>query len=528
MASDAGSPVSRSRATPTAPLPAVLFVALLALLAAPAAAQAPAAQPRALKIDEKTIAELSPGAKLESARSTKDHLALVEKNGGRRTVRLDGRPVGGTYDDVNFLRFSGDEQHLAFAAKRGSTWVLVVDGEDRTKPYGKLTAPTLSANGKSLAVGACNGKACRLLVNDAEMEPSFEDISAPAFTSDGAHYVYFGKRDRKWTMQRDGKPYGPPMDDYFTWRMSREADHVAVAALIDKNWAWVVDGRPGPGFDVISDIDVSPDWQHYAYAGTNAKTGMAKSRTTGSLVEDGKVTAQYPGRGFGAGFLGAFAGAYSTIVAGVRRFSADFHGLSDPIYTPEGKLVYAARLGEDAVAVFVAGVPGPSFEDIVSPIGMSEDGAHIGYVVKRGESFVEVRDRRTGAAFTGKRAESFVGILTMSPDGEHLAYEIVRGGSQFQAGRTTRALRRVVIDGRGGAEFDALGIRDLEVTSNGQGHHYTVVGAEGNRDRVVFDGLETRLYDNVFRGSLTFVDEQTIEFVAQDGSRVVRVTAALQ
>ena len=528
MASDAGSPVSRSRATPTAPLPAALFAALLTLLAGPAAAQAPPAQPRALKIDEKTIAELSPGGKLESARSTKDHLALVEKTDGRRTVKLDGRQVGGAYDDVSFLRFSEDQQHLAFAAKRGSTWVLVVDGEDRTRPYGKLTAPTLSANGKSFAVSACNGKDCHLVIDGEETAPQFEDISAPAFSSDGAHCVYFGKRDKQWVMQLDGKPYGPSMDNYFTWRMSRGADHVAVAALVDKNWTWVVDGKPGPGFDVISDIDVSPDWRHYAYAGTNAKSGMAKSRTTGSLVEDGKVTADYAGRGFGSGFLGALAGGYSTITPGVRRFSPDFHGLSDPMYTPEGKLVYAARRGDGDVAVFVAGVPGPSFEDIVSPIGLSEDGKHIGYVIKRGESFVEVRDHRAGAAFPGKRAESFVGILTMSPDGEHLAYEIVRGGKQFEAGTTSRALRRVVVDGQGGPEFDAFGIRDLEVTSNGRNAHYTVVGAAGNRDRVVFNGLDTRLYDNVFRGSLTFVDEQTIEFVAQDGSRVVRVTTALQ
>lgn len=528
MALNAGSWLPCTREKSASLVPGLLLAGLLALLAWPAAAQAPAVPERALKIDEKTIGELSPGGKLESARSTKDHLALVEKNAGRQTVRLDGRQVGGAYDDVSFLRFSEDQQHLAFAAKRGSKWVLVVDGEDRTKPYGKLTAPTLSANGKSFAVCACNGKDCHLVVNGEETGPSFEDISAPSFTSDGSHYAYFGKRDKKWTLQLDGKPYGPPMDDYFTWRTSPGADHVAVAALIDKNWTWVVDGRPGPGFDVISDIDFSPDWQHYAYAGTNAKTGVAKSRTMGSLVEDGKVTSQFPGRGFGGGFLGAFAGAYSYIAAGVRTFSPDFHGLSDPFFTPEGKLVYAARRGEDDVAVFVAGVAGPGFEDVVSPVGMSKDGKHIGYVVKRGDSFVEVRDHHAGASFPGKRAESFVGLLAMSPDGEHLAYEIVRGGREFEAGRTRRALRRVVIDGKGGPEFDALGTTDLGVTASGRSHHYVVVGAEGNRDRVVFNGLDTRLYDNVFRGSVEFVDDQTIEFVAQDGSRIVRVTAALQ
>ncbi len=477
-----------------------------------------------IKIHEEVIGELSPGSKMEIARSSENHIAWIEKKGGSRIVKLDGKQVGAVYDDANFLRFSADEQHLAFTAKRNSKWVLVLDGQERSKQFGRLTAPTLSANGQSFAVSACVGKKCRLVVNGDEIGPEFEDISAPVFTSSGEHYGYLGKSGKKWVLQLDGKVYGPEMDDFDTWWISPDARHVAVAGLIDKNWTWVVDGVPGPGFDVISSIAFSPDYEHFAYGGTDAKMGLAKNKTRGTMVVDGKIAGEYEGRGFGGGWVGAFGGASSNIAVGVRSLAPDFHGVSDPQYTPQGKLVYAARRGEDNVVVITDGTTGPQFEDIVSPIGVSTDGKHIAYVIKRGELFVEVRDHEPGASFPGKRAESYVGMLMINPDGEHLAYEIVRCGALV----TGRCLRRIVIDGQGLREYNSLGIVDLGLSRDARSYYYTVVGAEGQRDRVVFNGLETKLYDNVFRRSVEFIDDQTIEFVAQDGPRFVKVTVAIE
>ena len=70
------------------------------------------------QIKERLVGEISPGAELATARSTENHLAWVEKAGGKKTVRLDGKQIGGAYEDVKYLAFSADEQHLAFIAKR--------------------------------------------------------------------------------------------------------------------------------------------------------------------------------------------------------------------------------------------------------------------------------------------------------------------------------------------------------------------------------------------------------------------------
>ena len=150
------------------------------------------------------------------------------------------------------------------------------------------------------------------------------------------------------------------------------------------------------------------------------------------------------------------------------------------------------------------------------------------YVARHGDAFVQVLDEKAGTEVQAKGAEPYVGFLAVSTEGDHLAYEIVRGGSEYRAGRTSRARRHVVVDGREEAEYDALDTRDFSFLAGGTRHHYIVVGAEGTRDRVVFQGLDTRLFDNVFRGSVDALDDQTIQFVAQDGMRLVKVTATLK
>ena len=479
------------------------------------------------QVKEELVGEISPGAELAGARSSENHLAWVEKAGGKKTVRLDGKQIGGTYDDVKYLEFSKDEQHVAFIAKRQSKWVLVVDGADHSREYGKMTAPTLSANGKFFAVGTCVEKKCRLVVNEEEIGPEFEDISAPGFNTNGDHCVYFGKRKKKWIMVLDNKESGPEMDDFAYWRFSPDGNGTVVAAQFKSDWTWVVNGTPGPSLDVIGYLDFSSDGKHYAYGGTEAQSGFKKTKTHGVVVVDGRTAGSYEGKGFGGGWQGLF-GASQQIATGPRHLFPDFHGVSDVQYTPDDKLVYAGRQGEGNVTVYVDSVPGPNFEDIVSSIVVSGDGKHLAYLGKKDESFVEVRDQVPGPSFPGKRELSFVETIAMNKDGSHLAYEIVRGGNQFKQGLTRRALRRMVIDGKAGPEYDSNDLSHFRFGEGGTHYFYEVYGAVGDRDRVVFDGIDSKIFDTVFRNSTKFVDETTIEFVAQDGRRFLRVLESLK
>jgi len=478
-------------------------------------------------IQEKVIGEITQDSKVAAARMNANHLAWVEEAKSGRTVRLDGKQVGGTYDEIKYLEFSDDEEHLIWIAKRNSKWQVIVDGEDKSKPYGKLTSATLNANGKHFAVGACEQKQCKLVVDGEEAGPEFEDISYPGFSKDGAHYVYEGKRGKEWVVLLDGKQLGPEMRNFSRWQFSPDDSRVAVAALFKEGWTWVVDGVPGPMYEVLGEISFSHDGKHYAYGGTNSKSAaFKKNKTMGALVIDGKVDRTYDGSGFGGGWQGAFA-TYS-MVSGVRSLRPDFYGLSDPEYQEDGSLVYAARRGDGDVVVFFQGQAGPSVEDVVSPILLTKDGSHIAYIVKRGDDFVQVRDQKLGRAFPGKRAASFVPFIVLAPDGSRLACEIVRGGGNFKVGGTERALRRMVIDDKADAEFDALGMIHFVFNSDRKHYAYEVLGASGDRDVVVIDGMEGKYYDAVFRGSTKFIQDDVVEFVARDSGKFYRVTQTIR
>lgn len=479
------------------------------------------------KIHEKVIGEMALGSEFAGARSSDSRLAWIEKVKDQRTVKFDGVQQGGTYEDVRFLTISKDEQHLAFAAKRRSKWVVVVNSEEKTQEYGRVTAMNLSADGKHLAFGACREKKCHVVLDGQETGPEFEDISYPKFSQDGSHYSYGGKRNRRWVMLLDGKELGPEMQDFLVWFFSPDGNHLAVAALMKNGWTWIVDGNPGPAYEVISPLSFSEDSKHFTYGGSSSSGGSfgKKQKVLGALVVDGKVQETYEGRGFGGGWQGVFA-TYS-IASGLRAFRPDFHGLSTPDYAPNGGLIYAARKGEDNVVVFANSETGPPIEDLVSPIASTKDARHIGYIAKRGDTFVEMRDHKPTASFPGKREVSFVDTMAISEDGEHLAYVIVRGGNMFKQGSTERALRRVVLDSQAGPEYDALDIENVEFNSNGKHFFYEVRGARGDRDLVVFDGMEGLLYDAVFRNSTKFIDDTSIEFVAREGQKFLRVTQSL-
>ena len=519
----------------------VLLICAALVCASPATSQQTTQQaqvqnaPSSGGFQEEVVGELSPGSELESVRSTVRHLAWVEKQAGKQSVRLDGKQQGGIYDDAKYLHFTPDEQHLMFVAKRNSKWVLMQDDQERSPEYSSITSVTFQPNGTSMAYCACQEKKCRLVVDGSATGAEYEDITYPQYTSDGRRIAYFGKHGKKWVSVVDGKELGPQVGEvvFGDWGFSPDGGHFyAAASLKGNNWTYVVDGTAGPPFAVVSPIAFSGDGKHYAYAGTEAKYGVfSKSKTFGTLVLDGQAKADYEGKGFG----GLWKPMQEEIVRGVRNFTPDFHGLSNPEFNPEDKLVYAARRSKGDVAVLVEDESGPGFDEIVSPIVFSSDVKHFAYIAQQGEDFVEVRDNRPGAKFPGKRQKrilssedtlSFVPWIAMTQDAAHLAYEIVRGGSQFEAGLTRRALRRVVTDGQAGPEYDALSFSGFGFTSEFAHYGYEIHGVEGKHDRVVVDAHESRLYDAV--GSLSFHrEDKRTSFIAQDGQKFLRVSFAI-
>ena len=474
---------------------------------------------------EQVIAEITPGSEMKFSVVGRSHLAWIEKRDGKETVRLDGVQQGGIFEDVKYLDFSSHEAHLAFFGKRDSAWIFVLDGQEHSQRYKKFTSIAFQPKGNSYAYCACVDKKCRLTVDGAEAGSEYDDVSYPQYSRDGKRLAFFVKRQKKWIAVVDGKEFGPEVDDFWSsaWGFNRGSSRFYEAAWIKgSRWLYVVDGTAGPGFDVISYLSFTDDGKHYAYGGTVAKSGFKKQKTYGSVVLDGQASGSYEGSGLGGAWT-ALAGETEYMTGGVRDLTPDFHGISTPQFSPEGKLIYAARRDKGDVAVFVGSEAGPGFDEILSPVVFSGDSAHFAYVARQGDEFIPVRDNHRGAGFTpSKHGATGVGWIAFGGNAEHLAFETISGGNAFKSGGTTRALRAVVLDGARGKEYDAFSLRNFGF--NSAGHYcYIVRGASGNRDLVNVDAQESRLYDDVV--DTRFSDDGTsVVFVAHDGARFLRVS----
>ena len=366
----------------------------------------PPAPTAGIVVEETLIAEMPADADVECAVANTEHAAWVLNTQGTRAVFLDGAQVGESYDDVGCPRLFGTGAQVAWIAKRDGKWFAVADGVERTRHYGKMSELRVSPDAKSILVGACNGDHCHLVVDMAEVGPEFEEITAPAVSADGTHVMYAGKREKKWVMVIDGEERWPPMNtvEHYSFLRSTSRTLVAGSELtssgrglqksVTSMCRWYIDTVAGPGFEVIG-MPVFYE-THWGYAGANSESVNLLSRhnTHGTIVVDGEPGEQFDGSGFGGGFKGF--GATISIRTGVHDLDAAFYGVSDPIYTPDGKLVYAARIADGDVALIIDNAATSHYQNIVSPIISSRDGNHLYFVAQLGDGFVDVLDEQVG------------------------------------------------------------------------------------------------------------------------------------
>ena len=502
------------------------------------AAQSPVQQPAAAAnpsvalasgFGEELIVAVPSGSEIKGWTARENHIAWIEGKAGAWIVRFDGKQQGGAFEDIVGIAISPDGAHLHFIGKRNGMEVHVVDGKDRTPEYTSFRNLVFQPHGDSIAYSACSEKKkCRLFIDEKAQGAEYEDISRPLYSSDGKRLAYFAKRDKIWIAIVDGKQTGPDLETFGYWGFSGDASHFYSAAWVKgaKKWSYLVDGAEGPGFEAISPISFSSDSKHFAYSGADAHPGFKKQKTSGTVVLDGKPLASYEGKGL-AGSWTAFSGTSESMATGPRDFDPDFHGVSNPGLDANGNLIYAARRDKGDVVVMQGDQAGPSFDDIVSGIAYTDDGAHFAYVARRGNSLVEVRTTQTGSTFPTSAQVDGVSWIELSTDGAHMAYELVRGGRYFKAGVSGRARRTVVVDGQLGKEYNALGISPVRFSKD-RGHYYFgVEGAEAKRVLIVVDGQESKLYDAVGGYSLA-PDGKSLTFIAQDSSRLLRVKYPFQ
>ena len=494
------------------------------------------------------------------------HLAWDEKNGKKWTVRLDGKRQGKAYDAVRYLSFSRGGAHLAFFGERYRQWYLVWDGQERPSTYTQVTPIAFQPHGSSWAFGGCAAsKRCQLLVEGKATGSVYAQVSPPQYSRDGKRLAFFGKRGRKWVAVVDGKEMKKEVDAYSFWGFSPDSRHFFAAVRLEHGgWTYLVDGTPGPLFTIISPMAFSKDGKHYAYGAAWQNLAFRKNQMAGTIVLDGHPGPIFKGMGTAGTWLyladvGLIAGAYYagapfTIIffpgrlpPGQEVLPPGLMGVSDPEFDPKGNLVRAVCRRNGQVVMLDGNRAGPAFDDVVSSVVFSVHARHFAYVARRGQDFIAVTDNKTGEHLPANPNNGYyvvaIGWIVLSPRGTHLAFEVVRGGTEFARRTTTRAERTVVVSGPPQAElnslgvpvttngetirgYNALGISVVQFSKHARHFFYEVLGAQGDRDLVVVDDQESKLYGAATPPRLD-PGGKALRFFAQDGAHIVRVNYPL-
>ena len=140
------------------------------------------------------------------------------------------------------------------------------------------------------------------MVDGADTGAEYEDISYPQYSRDGKKIAYLAKRAKRWIAVVDGKEAGPELGNYVDFGFDSDGNRFYVAGRVGNHWRllYMVDGRAGPEFEVLSPIAFSTDGKRYAYGGTTKKPGFKKEKVVGTMVLDGVPQQNTKGRGFHA------------------------------------------------------------------------------------------------------------------------------------------------------------------------------------------------------------------------------------
>jgi len=528
-------------------------------------------------IGEKSL-ETSPDD-LEIVSRDGKRVAWRERTAKRWVVQVNGDPMGPEFEEIEGILFSPDSKRVAYRAKQAKNWVAVVDGKPGS-PYGEIGAIRFSPDSQRVAYAAKKGKKWLTVLEGTE-GPAYDDVGDPIFSPDSQHLLYPAKREKKWVVVEDGEEQGLEMKEIWRGEL-RRSKKVLLTGLpwayfhpkggpiyfgqVDKGWSLIIAGEVGPEFDAVTwPVFWGEDLQHYAYAGAELKGAFAGMKGAGLVVVDSEAGPVYEGEksptpggsgfsspGFGSVWANALAaglaaGVEAAIEYGIDRggyewgtklsegalkgFGARSFGVSSPSVSPDGQHVaYAARRNDkDYVVVRDGDVVSQSFETIPCNPIFAPDGRLV-YVGVEEDKLILTADGKRLNEFVWEDVDDCSGITFT--EGEHFVYAVTQGGHQYDEGYTSRAKRRVFVDGEAGQEYDAIAVANLQTLLTGPEFHlaYEVHNDKYRDDTsfVVVDDLEGKPYDAVMRYSLRFSDEKTVTYIARQGRKFFRVTQSLR
>lgn len=496
-----------------------------------------------------------------------ERLAWREKRGKRWVVLVNGKQVGGEFDEVAALQFGPDGKRFAFSAKNGKGWTNVIDGVEQGGPYKKVGSVLFSPDGSRSSFWAKTSDG-GLYVVDGKSQALHKDVLRGKFSPDNLHFAYTAQKGKQWFVVVDGVE-GPGYGEAESPHYREKALTMAYVARRQKTWFLVDDGKEtlardlkygyrllgftpvaeepvlevydgnqskmligkleGPrGNTTLIPFSQSDDHTHVAYATATIRTpAMALTeRAFGQVVLDGKGGREYEGAPVESGGKGALRAAFLNEAIQMKRglvskFTARTHGVSAPSMTRDGRHVaYAARRGNNDMTVVVDGKEGPGFEEIPGEPVYSPDGKLYYLVVDAGKLVLMVDGQRVKET---EWREKSTCIPFSFAEGGHYHYGVLHHaeGVQVIADGQEHRLRPLAVLGIPGNPSQVVGGR----------LHFAYFGmaVQPKQEAVlIVDGKEAKVYSDVWPETVRWSGEGVLTYVARDGQRLLRVTQTVQ
>jgi Tol biopolymer transport system component len=472
---------------------------------------------------------------------------LLTKRGKQYALFLDGRQLGGVYDEIQWQKFSPDSQHFAFSGRRGRQSILVIDGVEQ-EPMKYTPALVYSKDGRRIAYLAAAADKYRVIL-DGNPGPDYEAVGLLEFSPDGRRFAYAALRKGKWVVLLDGQENSKEYDDISLLTFSPDSARLFYAGkyrnrMTGDEWVMVIDGKEDTRYTLIGGLVFSDDGQHHAYAGARdpGMKAIKEEHGQGTIVHDGQPGPVFQGILISSGILTGFFYDYTPTVT--FSLSAPGCGVSPPRISPDGKrvayLAHTEAKGKD-FAVVLDGQPGPTYQFFMTHPAFTPDSQHVVYFVKVKDTVVELRDHKVVREIPFKNP--IVKSVTFSADSRRMAFLIDTGGagkavtfvgaddqqtaSLSYIGAVAR--RRVVVEGDAPQEFEfeSISVGAPIFSPNGK---YLAVPLVQPRDRkalVAVNGQQEKPYDRIFEDTLKFLSENELLYAAREGQKILRVTQKL-
>jgi hypothetical protein len=361
-------------------------------------------------------------------------VAYTVSREGKEFVVIDG-VEGKEYDKIKqqTLVFSPDSKRIACVAQSGKKWFVVVDDvKGKEYEYDIDGAIGFSPNSKRVAYVARIISEWYIVVVDGVEERESEEHETFCFSPDSKRVAYTvrWREGEVGFVVVDGvavKTYDQVHEVRYP-EFSPDSKHLAyVADLVLRRQSWpkpeekeyvVIDGVPGPKYDLVSPPHFSPDSESIYYA---AQRGDRTFLVRTFLLHNHVEVAEYDDVGSYDCSPDSKRGAYAAkrgekwfvVVDGVEGKEYDGIMNYSLVFSPDSKrLAYTAKRG-DKIFVVVDGVEGKEYDGTGDGPVFSPDSKRVAYLAKFGEKWFVVVD---GIEGTEKEYDGF-------PTGSSLVFD---------------------------------------------------------------------------------------------------------